>query len=73
MTKIRWIDQPKLRFAMAIGAGTAMGQMVFRALTQNVGPVAGYLAGIAATAVLIVGFFLLFSASTATDKRTQEP
>ena len=53
----------KMRLAIAFGATMGVGHALMRALTANLGPVLGMVAGLVAIAALTTGIFLLLERS----------
>lgn len=55
-------DAAQLRFAVVLGAALAFGNSITRVLTANFGALPGLALGAAATALLALGFSILFAA-----------
>jgi hypothetical protein len=67
------LSDPKLRFALALGASIGIGMPLFRGLTENLGPIAGLLVFLPSIAVIAGGLALTLNrvgkAMLATDNK----
>ena len=69
----KMLSNPKMRFAISLGASMGVGHVLFRGLTANLGPIAGMLVFLPSIALIAAGISLLLahaakqSASQATE------
>lgn len=57
------MQNPRMRFAIAVGAATGIGHALIRGLTANLGPIAGLIVGVASVALITLGIALLLEAA----------
>jgi hypothetical protein len=53
-----YLQNPNMRFAIALGASIGIGQGLFRGLTVNLGPITGLLVFLPAIAAIALGISL---------------
>jgi hypothetical protein len=57
------LQNPRMRFCIAIGAASGIGHALIRGMTANLGPVAGMIVGVAAVAAITLGIALVLEAA----------
>ena len=67
------LSNPKMRFAIALGASMGVGHVLFRGLTENFGPIVGLLVFLPSIALIAGGISLLLAhAAKQSANRTAE-
>lgn len=59
----KFLSKPNVRFCIAIGAATGIGQVLFRALTANLGPILGLATGAIAIAAITLAIYFALTLS----------
>jgi hypothetical protein len=72
MKSLAFLRNAKMRFCIAIGAASGIGHVLFRAFTENLGPINGLLVSIAAIGAIAAMIALLLEWSAKRIEKSAE-